>query len=231
MTRKVAVVTGSNGLTGQAICKNLTEQGYTVIGMDIAESGKGGYAYRKCDVTDYEQIKTTIAAIDAEHGTIRVLVNNAGVWHGKTFFEIAPSDYDFTYGVNARAPFFLSQEVAKRLIAAGGGGVIVNLASIVATAGSGVTDYGGSKAAVVNLTKSLAKPLGPHGIRVAAVSPGTINTAMGEKVPKEIRDKLIASSGLQRAAEPEEIASAVGFLVSDDARYVTGATLDVNGGL
>ncbi|WP_025596524.1 SDR family NAD(P)-dependent oxidoreductase [Burkholderia sp. WSM2230] len=231
MTSKVAVVTGSNGLTGQAICKDLTARGYTVVGMDIADSGKGDYAYRKCDVTDYEQITASIEAIDAEYGTIRVLVNNAGVWHGKTFFDIAPSDYDFTYGVNTRAPFFLSQEVAKRLIKAGGGGVIVNLASIVATLGSGVTDYGGSKAAVVNLTKSLAKPLGPHGIRVAAVSPGTINTAMGEKVPKEVRDKLIASSGLQRAAEPEEIASAVGFLVSDDARYVTGATLDVNGGL
>jgi 3-oxoacyl-[acyl-carrier protein] reductase len=231
MTTKVAVVTGANGLTGQAICKNLSERGYKVVGLDVAESGKGDYAYRKCDVTDYEQIQTAIEAIDAEHGTIRVLVNNAGVWHGKTFFDISPSDYDFTYGVNPRAPFFLSQEVAKRLVKAGGGGVIVNLASIVATAGSGVTDYGGSKAAVINLTKSLAKPLGPHGIRVAAVSPGTINTAMGEKVPKEIRDRLIASSGLQRAAEPEEIASAIGFLVSDDARYVTGATLDVNGGL
>ncbi|HEM7839469.1 SDR family oxidoreductase [Burkholderia multivorans] len=231
MTTKVAVVTGSNGLTGQAICKNLAERGYQVVGLDIAESAKGDYAYRRCDVTDYEQIKATVAAIDAEYGTIRALVNNAGVWHGKSFFDISPADYDFTYGVNARAPFFLSQEVARRMIAAGGGGVIVNLASIVATTGSGVTDYGGSKAAVVNLTKSLAKPLGPHGIRVTAVSPGTINTAMGEKVPKELRDKLIASSGLQRAADPEEIASVVGFLVSDDARYVTGATVDVNGGL
>ncbi|SAK65638.1 3-ketoacyl-ACP reductase [Caballeronia arationis] len=231
MSRKIAVVTGSNGLTGQAICKNLSERGYTVVGMDVADTGKGEFAYRKCDVTDYEQIRASIEFIDAEYGTIRVLVNNAGVWHGKSFFDISPSDYDFTYGVNTRAPFFLSQEVARRLVAAGGGGVIVNLASIVATLGSGVTDYGGSKAAIVNLTKSLAKPLGPHGIRVAAVSPGTINTAMGEKVPKEIRDKLIAGSGLQRAAEPEEIASVIGFLVSDDARYITGATVDVNGGL
>jgi NAD(P)-dependent dehydrogenase (short-subunit alcohol dehydrogenase family) len=231
VTKKVAVVTGSNGLTGQAICKNLTERGYTVVGFDIAESGKGDYAYRRCDVTDYEQIKAAVEAVGQEFGTIRVLVNNAGVWHGKTFFDITPDDYDFTYGVNTRAPFFLSQEVAKRLIKAGGGGVIVNLASIVGVIGSGVTDYGGSKAAIINLTKSLAKPLGPHGIRVAAVSPGTINTAMGEKVPKEVRDKLIATSALQRAAEPEEIASVIGFLVSEDARYVTGATIDVNGGL
>ncbi|WP_028205142.1 SDR family NAD(P)-dependent oxidoreductase [Paraburkholderia nodosa] len=231
MSKPVAVVTGCNGLTGQAIAKNLGARGYCVVGLDVGDTPKGDFAYRQCDITDYDQIKAAVEAIGAQHGTIRVLVNNAGVWHGKTFFDIAPSDYDLTYGVNTRAPFFLAQEVAKRLIKAGGGGVIVNLASIVASTGSGVTDYGGSKAAIVNLTKSLAKPLGPHGIRVAAVSPGTINTAMGEKVPKEIRDKLIASSGLQRAAEPEEIAAAVGFLVSDDARYVTGATLDVNGGL
>lgn len=231
MTKGVAVVTGSNGLTGQAICKVLNGLGYNVIGLDIGETGKSGYAYRRCDVTSYEQIKAAVEAIDNEYGTIRVLVNNAGVWHGKTFFDITVDDYDFTYGVNTRAPFFLSQEVAKRMIKAGGGGAIVNLASIVGVMGSGVTDYGGSKAAVINLTKSLAKPLGPHGIRVNAVSPGTINTAMGEKVPKEVRDKLIAGSGLQRAAEPEEIAAVVGFLVSDQASYMTGATVDVNGGL
>lgn len=231
MTKKVAVVTGSNGLTGQAIAKNLTERGYTVVGFDIAEAGKGAYAYRRCDVTNVEQLRAAVASVDAEVGTIRVLVNNAGVWHGKTFFNITPDDYDFTYGVNTRAPFFLTQEVTKRLVEVGGGGVVVNIASIVATAGGGITDYAGSKAAIVNFTKSIAKLLGPHGIRVAAVSPGTINTAMGEKVPKELRDKLIATSALQRAAEPEEIAAVIGFLVSEDARYVTGTTIEVNGGL
>ena len=115
MTTKVAVVTGSNGLTGQAICKNLSERGYKVVGLDIADEGKGDYAYHKCDVTDHAQIQAAVETIDAQYGTIRVLINNAGVWHGKTFFDISPSDYDFTYGVNARAPFFLSQEVAKRL--------------------------------------------------------------------------------------------------------------------
>jgi NAD(P)-dependent dehydrogenase (short-subunit alcohol dehydrogenase family) len=231
MAKSVAVVTGSNGKTGQAILRALDEAGYLVFGMDVAAEGLGGYPYRTCDVTNVDQIDAAVEAVTAEHGTIRVLVNNAGVWSGKTFFEISPKDYDLTYGVNTRGPFFLTQAVAKRLIAAGGGGVIVNLASIVAGAGSGVTDYGGSKAAIVNFTKSVAKPLGPHGIRVVAVSPGTINTAMGEAVPPEIRNKLIASSALQRAAEPEEIASAVAMLISPAAAYVTGATLDVNGGL
>ncbi|WP_176597905.1 SDR family NAD(P)-dependent oxidoreductase [Sphingobium sp. 15-1] len=231
MTQSVAIVTGSNGKTGQAILSALSEAGYKVVGLDVASEGLGGYAYRRCDVTRHEDIVAAVAAVEEEFGTIRVLVNNAGVWHGKTFFDIRPEDYDLTYNVNTRGPFFLSQEVAKRLIAAGGGGVIVNLASIVAGAGSGVTDYGGSKAAIVNFTKSIAKPLGAHGIRVVGVSPGTINTAMGEAVPAEIRNKLIASSALQRAADPEEIASVIAWMVSPGAGYVTGATLDVNGGL
>jgi len=231
MTQAIAIVTGSNGKTGQAILSALSEAGYKVVGLDVANEGLGGYAYRRCDVTRYEDIVAAVAAIEEEFGTIRVLVNNAGVWHGKTFFDIRPEDYDLTYNVNTRGPFFLAQEVARRLIAAGGGGVIVNLASIVAGAGSGVTDYGGSKAAIVNFTKSIAKPLGVHGIRVVGVSPGTINTAMGEAVPAEIRNKLIASSALQRAADPEEIASVIAWMVSPGAGYVTGATLDVNGGL
>lgn len=231
MTQSVAIVTGSNGKTGQAILSALSEAGYKVVGLDVANEGLGGYAYRRCDVTRHEDIVAAVAAVEEEFGTIRVLVNNAGVWHGKTFFDIRPEDYDLTYNVNTRGPFFLSQEVAKRLIAAGGGGVIVNLASIVAGAGSGVTDYGGSKAAIVNFTKSIAKPLGAHGIRVVGVSPGTINTAMGEAVPAEVRNKLIASSALQRAADPEEIASVVAWMASPGAGYVTGATLDVNGGL
>ena len=231
MTQSVAIVTGSNGKTGQAILSALSEAGYQVVGLDVGHEGLGGYAYRRCDVTRHDDIIAAVAAVEEEFGTMRVLVNNAGVWHGKTFVDIRPEDYDLTYNVNTRGPFFLSQEVAKRLIAAGGGGVIVNLASIVAGAGSGVTDYGGSKAAIVNFTKSIAKPLGAHGIRVVGVSPGTINTAMGEAVPAEIRNKLIASSALQRAADPEEIASVIAWMVSPGAGYVTGATLDVNGGL
>lgn len=230
MADNIAIVTGSNGLTGQAICKKLQERGYTVVGLDIGEEGKGGYAYRKCDVTDVEQIKTVAEHVHTEYGLVRVLVNNAGVWHGKTFFDITPADYDFTYNVNTRGPFFLTQAVAKKLKEADASGVVVNLASIVGTIGGGVTDYAGSKAAVMNFTKSLAKTLGPK-VRIAAVSPAAINTAMGERVPAEIRNKLIAGAALQRAADPEDIADVVDFLVSDEARYITGATIDVNGGL
>lgn len=133
--------------------------------------------------------------------------------------------------MNTRGAFFLTQEVARRLLDAGLGGAIVSVSSVVANTGGGITDYAGSKAAIANMTKSLSKTLGPHGIRVNAVSPAAINTAMGEKVPAEIRDRLIANTGLRRAAEPEEIADAIAYLVSPQASYVNGAVLDVNGGV
>ncbi len=231
MSNGVAVVTGANGRVGQETTKRLSAMGYLVVGLDVAPASNSGIAYQQCDVTDLDQITRAVEAISAEHGTIRVLINNAGVWHGKAFFDITAADYDLTYGVNIRGAFFLTQEVSRRLIAAKLDGAIVSVASVVGVIGSGVTDYGGSKAAVINLTKSLSKALGPHGIRVNAVSPGAINTAMGEKVPAEIREKLIANTGLRRAAEPEEIADAITYLVGPQASYVNGAILDVNGGL
>ncbi|WP_028714443.1 SDR family NAD(P)-dependent oxidoreductase [Paracoccus sp. J55] len=231
MNKEIAVVTGANGRVGQETAKRLTAMGYHVVGLDIAPESVAGVDYRQCDITDLDQVNAVAAEISESLGLIRVLVNNAGVWHGKTFFEITPRDYDLTYGVNIRGAFFLTQEVSRRLIDAAQGGAIVSVASVVGVIGSGVTDYGGSKAAVINLTKSLSKALGPHGIRVNAVSPGAINTAMGEKVPAEVRDKLIATTGLRRAAEPEEIAAAIAYLVGPDASYVNGAVIDVNGGL
>lgn len=231
MSKEVAVVTGANGRVGQETAKKLEGMGYLVVGLDVGSESNTGIAYQRCDVTDLDQIKSAVEAVEAKHGIIRVLINNAGIWHGKTFFDITPADYDLNYGVNIRGAFFLTQEVSRRLIKAGVGGSVVSVASIVGVNGGGVTDYAGSKAAVINLTKSLSRVLGPHGIRVNAVSPGAINTAMGEKVPAEIRDKLIANCGLRRAAEPEEIADAITYLVGPHASYVNGAILDVNGGL
>ncbi len=231
MSKEVALVTGANGRVGQETAKRLANMGYLVVGLDVAPASNSGIAYRQCDVTDLEQIKQAVESIAAEYGVIRVLINNAGIWHGKSFFEITPADYDLNYGVNTRGAFFLTQEVTRRLIAAELGGAVVSVASIVGSNGGGVTDYAGSKAAIMNMTKSLSRVLGPKGIRVNAVSPAAINTAMGDKVPAEIRDKLIANCGLRRAAEPEEIADAITYLVGSQASYVNGAVLDVNGGL
>jgi NAD(P)-dependent dehydrogenase (short-subunit alcohol dehydrogenase family) len=173
----------------------------------------------------------TLAAIENDHGLIRVLYNNAGVYHSETedWLDVPPEQFDDTIAVNVRVPFFAAQWVAKRLIAAGQTGSIVTTASTAGLNGSTVVEYGASKAAVVNMTKSLGRRLGRHGIRVNAVAPGLIKTAMGARVPETAKQRALASA-LGRAGEPEEIASVVDFLVSDAASFVTCTTIEVSGG-
>lgn len=170
------------------------------------------------------------AAVEADHGLIRVLYNNAGIFHPETdWLDVPPDQYDETTAANVRVPFFTSQWVAKRLIAAGQGGSIVTTASIAGINGSMVAEYGASKAAVINLTKTLGRRLGKHGIRVNAVAPGLIKTAMGARVP-EISKQRALGSALGRAGEPEEIAAVADFLVSDAASFITCTTIEVSGG-
>jgi 3-oxoacyl-[acyl-carrier protein] reductase len=143
--------------------------------------------------------------------------------------DVPPDQYDDTMAANVRVPFFASQWVAKRLIAAGQGGSIVTTASMAGVNGSPVVEYGASKAAVINMTKSLGRRLGKHGIRVNAIAPGLINTAMGARAPEILRQQALARA-LGRVGEPEEVASVVHFLVSDAASFVTCTTIEVSGG-
>jgi 3-oxoacyl-[acyl-carrier protein] reductase len=227
---QVAVITGSNGLIGQATCRKLAQSGFLAVGIDIGAESKGNWPYYQCDLTDLDRMADTLASIEKEHGLIRVLYNNAGVFHPETdWLEVPPDQYDDTMSANVRVPFFASQWVAKRLIAAGEGGSIVTTASIAGLNGSTVVEYGASKAAVINMTKSLGRRLGKHGIRVNAVAPGLIKTAMGARVPEDSKKRAL-SSALGRAGEPEEIASVVDFLVSDAASFVTCTTIEVSGG-
>jgi NAD(P)-dependent dehydrogenase (short-subunit alcohol dehydrogenase family) len=227
---QVAVITGSNGLIGQATCRKLTQSGFLAVGIDIGPDSAGNWPYYQCDLTNLDRMAETFARIEKEHGLIRVLYNNAGVFHPeKDWLDVAPDQYDATMDANVRVPFFAAQWVAKRLIAAGQGGAIVTTASMAGVNGSTVVEYGASKAAVINMTKSLGRRLGPHGIRVNAIAPGLINTAMGARVP-EVSKQRAMNSALRRAGQPEEIASVVDFLVSDAASFVTCTTIEVNGG-
>ena len=227
---KVAVITGSNGLIGQAACRRLAQSGHLAVGIDVGADGAGNWPHYQCDLSDLDRMAVTLAAIERDHGLIRVLFNNAGVYHPENdFLDVPANVYDATMAVNVRVPFFASQWVAKRLIAARQPGAIVNTASSAGQRGSTVVEYGASKAAVINLTKSLGTRLGRHGIRVNAIAPGLINTAMGARTPQVAKDRA-KSSALGRMGEPEEIAAVVDFLVSDAASFITCATIDVNGG-
>jgi NAD(P)-dependent dehydrogenase (short-subunit alcohol dehydrogenase family) len=227
---QVAVITGANGLIGQATCRQLGQSGYRAVGIDIGEEGAGNWPHYQCDLTDLAQMAATLERIEQEHGLVRVLFNNAGVYHPENdYLDVPPEQYDATLAVNLRVPFFAAQWVAKRLVAHGLPGAIVNTASMAGRNGSTVVEYGASKAAVINLTQSLGKRLGQHGIRVNAIAPGLINTAMGARVP-EVSKQRATQSALGRAGEPAEIAAVVDFLVSDAASFITCATIDVNGG-
>jgi NAD(P)-dependent dehydrogenase (short-subunit alcohol dehydrogenase family) len=230
MEKQTAVVTGINGRMGQAICRALSEQGYKVVGVDIADRCVLDVPYVSFDLCDAQDIPKLVDRISRDHGVVRVLVNNAGVYTAKQYFETELADFDRTFAVNVRAPFFLSREVATRIRAAGGSGAVVNVASIVAKTGSPVAEYGASKAALANLTRAIAKPLGHFGVRVNAVAPGFINTALTERVSDERRQELLDPSALRRPGEPEEIAAVVAFLVSDAASYVTGTVVEADGG-
>jgi NAD(P)-dependent dehydrogenase (short-subunit alcohol dehydrogenase family) len=227
---QVAVITGSNGLIGQATCRKLMQSGFLAVGIDIGAESKGNWPYYQCDLTDLARMDQTLSAIEKDHGLIRVLYNNAGVFHPESdWLDTPPEQYDDTMSANVRVPFFASQWVAKRLIAAGQGGSIVTTASMAGVSGSSVVEYGASKDAVINMTKSLGRRLGKHGIRVNAIAPGLIKTAMGARVPEISKQRAVAGA-LGRAGEPEEIASVVDFLVSDAASFVTCTTIEVNGG-
>ncbi len=228
---KVAVITGSNGRIGAATCRRLAQDGYRAVGIDIGAESVGNWPYYACDMTDLARMAETLARIEAEQGLIQVLFNNAGIYRASdSFLDVPPAQFDDVLSVNLKVPYFAAQWVAKRLIAEGQGGSIITTASLAGQMGSTSVEYGASKAAVINMTKSIGRQLGKHGIRVNAIAPGLIDTAMGDQVPAGARRRALGGA-LGRIGEPEEIASVVAFLASDDASFVTCTTIDVNGGV
>jgi len=228
---KVAVITGSNGRIGAATCRRLAQDGYLAVGVDIGAESTGNWPYYACDMTNLDHLAETFARIEAEQGLIRVLFNNAGIYRlTASFLDVPPAQFDDVLAINLRVPYFAAQWVARRLVAEKQGGSIVTTASLAGQAGSSSVEYGASKAAVINMTKSIGRHLGKYGIRVNAIAPGLIDTAMGAQVPEGARKRALAAA-LGRIGTPEEIASVVAFLASDDASFITCTTIDVNGGV
>jgi 3-oxoacyl-[acyl-carrier protein] reductase len=229
---RVALVTGAAGALGTAICGKLEANGFLPVGLDIgAEGAERAWPCLPCDLTDLEALEATIDRVAAEWGPVRALVNNAAVYRPVAFDALSPAQWDRSFAVNVRAAMFATQFVAARLIRIGAGGAIVNVASVAGQIGSASLDYAASKGALITLTTSLGRLLAPHGIRVNAVAPGGIVSPMSDRMLPEAREQLIRRTALGRFAEPDEIAAVVAFLASDDASYVTGATIDANGGI
>lgn len=227
------VLTGSSGGMGRSIATEMKNAGYRVVGVDRQSAdgiapGNAPDRFMECDLSDIGAVRELLGQLSDEPD-INCLVNCAGLYEKKSVFDLTLDDFDRVLTVNLRTPFLLSQQLAKRM-AVGGGGAIVNIASINGKLGSPMVPYGTSKAGVIGLTRSMAKTLAPYNIRVNAIAPGTIQTPMAADVDPVQMERQMYSVAMGRVGEPREIAGVVRFLASDEASYMTGSVVDVAGG-
>ena len=230
---KTAVVTGGSSGIGAAVARRLTADGYNVATLDL-NPAEGGFG-RVADVTDRAQIDAALAAVRAAFGPVTILVNAAGVDGFKRFTDITWERWQHVINVNLHSVFHCTQAVLPDMMEAGWGR-IVNISSSSAHSGQPfMTHYVAAKSAVNGLTKALALEYGPYGITVNAIPPGFIDTPMLRK--SESRELLggtveehIQRTPVRRVGKPEDIAAAAAFLISEEAGYITGQILGVNGG-
>lgn len=234
---RIALVTGGSRGIGRSIAERLTKEGAKVWIADINEellqeaaSEIGAFSI-KMDVTSEEEVKAGVKKILEEDGRIDLLVNNAGITRDGLLMRMKLSDWEAVLKVNLTGAFLVTREVIRGMIRQRSG-AIVNIASVVGEMGNaGQANYSASKAGLIGFTKSVAKEVASRNVRVNAVAPGFVVTPMTEKLPDKVKEEYFKAIPLGRFSTPEEIASVVAFLLSDDASYITGEVIRVNGGL
>jgi glucose 1-dehydrogenase len=244
LSGKTALITGGARGIGRACAERFIAEGCRVVISDIneelgnattAELSTGGadVAFEPCDTGDKAQVDAMVKAAAGHFGGIDVLVNNAGIMMVAEFLDVTEEDFDAVMRVNVKGAFFVGQAVGRLMVEQGRSGAIVNTASVVSTlATTDTIPYVTSKGGVKQMTKGMALALAPHGIRVNAVGPGTINTELAGLVMRDnrTRDKMLSRTPIGRIGEPVDIANVVAFLAGDDAGYVTGQTVYADGG-
>lgn len=229
--RPIALVTGAAGGLGKAISRVLATEGYGVIGLDLSTFDlPGSVRTFACDLTDFPSVRRTLDEIFSEFGAPAVLVNNAAFYQFSPFYQLDMEQVAKTLTVNVAAPLYLCQQVALAM-RDNGGGSIVNVASIAGRRGSSQVDYGASKAAVINMTMTLARVLAADSIRVNAVAPALVDAGMGHRTEPHVRDAFLTQTPMKRAATSDEVADVIAFLAGGKSSYVTGETIDIHGGL
>ncbi len=243
LNEKIAVVTGASRGIGKAIAKKLAELGATVIinfngsqakaqevKAEIEEAG-GKAELIQCNVADYTACSEFIKAVIEKYGKIDILVNNAGVTKDGLLMRMSEEDFGDVIDINLKGTFhcmrFVSRQMMKQKC-----GRIINMSSVVGVCGNaGQVNYAASKAGVIGMTKSAAKELAPKGITVNAIAPGFIETDMTNVLPEKNKEDSVKQIPLGCFGKPEDIAAAAAFLASDEARYITGQVLHVDGGM
>ena len=242
LENKIALVTGAARGIGQAIALQLASDGADLALCDVKVEwladtvakvkalGRRAEAYAM-DVANGTAVGEAVTRIAADFGRIDVLVNNAGITRDTLLIRMSEEDWDAVLDINLKGAFLVTKAVVKYMMKQRAG-AIVNIASVVGIMGNaGQANYTASKAGLIALTKTTAKELGSRNVRVNAVAPGFIRTAMTDKLSEPIKDAMLKMVPLGRLGEPEDVAKAVAFLASDAAAYVNGQTLAVCGGM
>ncbi|ELB2760575.1 3-oxoacyl-ACP reductase FabG [Vibrio alginolyticus] len=236
---KIALVTGASRGIGRAIAELLVERGATVIGTATSESGAAAISEYLGDngkglalnVTDVESIEATLKTINEEFGVIDILVNNAGITRDNLLMRMKDDEWNDIIDTNLTPIYRMSKAVLRGMMKKRAGRII-NVGSVVGTMGNaGQTNYAAAKAGVIGFTKSMAREVASRGVTVNTVAPGFIETDMTKALNDDQRATTLSNVPAGRLGDPREIASAVVFLASPEAAYITGETLHVNGGM
>jgi acetoacetyl-CoA reductase len=243
MTKRIVLVTGGMGGLGESICTKMADEGYVVVttyspgnktaGEWLAGMKKRGYDFHgyPADVSDFDSCAACIQKVRSEVGPVDVLVNNAGITRDMTFKKMTKADWDIVIHTNLDSVFNMTKAVLDDMVDRGWGRVI-NVSSVNGQKGAfGQTNYSAAKAGMHGFTKALALEVARKGVTVNTISPGYIGTKMVMAIPKEVLDsKIIPQIPLGRLGKPEEVAGLVAYLCSDEAAFVTGANIAINGG-
>ena len=243
MTQKVALVTGAMGGIGTAICQALAKDGFKVFANCLpgfpekdawlAKQKSLGFDFSaaEADVTNYDSCKEMVEKIEAQAGQIDVLINNAGITRDKFFPKMDKGQWDAVIDTNLNSLFNVTHPISAKM-AERGWGRIINISSVNGVKGqSGQTNYSTAKAGILGFTKALAQELATKGVTVNAIAPGYVGTEMVMAIREDIRQGIIDSVPMKRLGRPEEIGGLCAYLASDLAGYITGATININGGL
>ncbi|HEY3046801.1 MAG TPA: acetoacetyl-CoA reductase, partial [Polaromonas sp.] len=242
MSQKVAYVTGGMGGIGTAICQRLHKEGFKVIAgcgptrdhvKWLGEQQALGYSFHASvgDVGDWDSTVEAFTKTKAEHGSIDVLVNNAGITRDRMFVKMTREDWDAVIETNLNSMFNVTKQVAADMVDKGWGRII-NISSVNGAKGqAGQTNYSAAKAGMHGFTMALAQELATKGVTVNTVSPGYIGTDMVKAIRPDVLEKIVAQIPVKRLGAPEEIGSIVGWLAGEDSGFTTGADFSCNGGL
>ena len=242
MVNRVAFVTGASRGIGRSIALMLCRSGYEIVvaSPEVENNEAVAAEIRACsgraltlnfDLTSLDSIKSGVAAALKEFGRIDVLVNNAGITKDGLAVRMKPEDWNLVIQINLTGAFYTSQQVLPAMMKERWGR-IVNVASVVGQMGNaGQANYVSSKAGIIGLTKALAREVASRNITVNAVAPGFIETDMTARLPQEVKDQMASTIALKRFGTPDDVAAAVRFLASEEAGYITGNVINVNGGM